>query len=1125
MRDLKHLLACLGLFFAVSLSSRVNASELVSQADLARGWIVSPLDASSALKIDALFEHEPSARLLFDSKRATRRMKSSGFSRLAHAHTVTLTEASRTEFQKRAASLGVKLRWEQDVELKSNGFSKQTGADPFEGLQWALSNRGGQFFSPVDYLQNEVIEGIAGEDVRIPFGPAPLKPIVVAVLDTGVDLDHSELTTQIYVPQSEAKRRECEVFTQYLACVQKVESESFEPDFTECNERFLKSENDFDQNGFILDCKGWDFGSDATEEGSPRVVDDYGHGTHIAGILAAKRNGRGMRGIGSEFIQILPVRVLKDASPTSPGAGKTREIPVGEAATQLASTVARGLIYAVDNGAQVVNLSLGWPFLQDGAGSSRDGAIRDAFRYARAQGVGIIAASGNDGTDYPILPCSYAEVLCVGSHGPDGRISSFSNYGSAVALFAPGDQILSTIRSADFGESFNELKGYDALSGTSMAAPYVAGAVAWCLASGHPLTECEARLMGAARTPQASPLGLWGAGGLLDLRAALVLTPRAVIVPQERGVRPVVWSGNLSEPVTVSVSLVNLWQATPGAVTLSADFAEFIPASVRDQITIDAAPLTLTSWDREQVHTYDFKVRMRSASAPSELAFEIKLAGAGFDQQSALKRIVRVEIQTRAGANSLSELGVPVETFQVEGNRVPLNQMGVRTVTPLDASGARDYAITEAAPTPGQAPLISIVRIEGGRAQFGIANRPHLVPITIPTGSFVLGFFRADVDGDKQEDYLLRYSYALPEGKVGRGSKWLKLPRPSDGAGATPVEVINYDQLDQAYLPVDHQWIRLPGGNLTPGWVGGGTIPVNERKIIDTTKPYLERKRTRINPIDPLSFYYLASDGLRTVKPPEGWSYAGPLPQSQNDKEQGTATALVVRGRGEELEFKVVRIRAGASTPVSEWVEGVPSLPRLSRYWSIASRTHRLEPGRTQTLVIESYDSGFGFDSIHERADGSWSSESVRRWASQAAGSTRAYLGILAAFSDQGVMREIYTLSKYDLVYRSQTGESRASLRRFSFLPGYQFDASFYPVRTEVEGKIRGAIALPPGAGVSKSLEILTPNREGVLIRPVAGRLLPMDGCKLPLDPVELETSSAFDLFCGNTIRRIHLKF
>lgn len=173
-------------------------------------------------------------------------------------------------------------------------------------------------------------------------------------------------------------------------------------------------------------------------DSSTNSNDDFGHGTHVAGIIGATvNNDEGIAGV-SWYNKILPVKVLN-----STGAGSTY-------------SVAQGIIWATDHGAKVINMSLGNYASAD--------FLHEAIQYAYNHDVVLVAASGNDNTSRPGYPAAYPEVFAVGATNNSRERASFSNYGDYIDVVAPGDSIASTYIGGQ----------YSSLSGTSMASPHVA---------------------------------------------------------------------------------------------------------------------------------------------------------------------------------------------------------------------------------------------------------------------------------------------------------------------------------------------------------------------------------------------------------------------------------------------------------------------------------------------------------------------------------------------------------------------------------------------------------------------------------------------------------------------------
>lgn len=226
--------------------------------------------------------------------------------------------------------------------------------------------------------------------------------VTIAVLDTGVDLDHPEYRDAL-LPGND----------------------------------FVDILNGAEE--FIGDY----LGADVVPE------DEVGHGTHVAGIIAGR--GKKMPTGVAPRCRILPVRVLAAMSKEG------RLVGAG-----LVENINNGVKWAIDQGADVINMSLG--VRHSGGGLPH----QEVIDYARRKGVTVVAASGNDGRQALYYPGAFPSVLAVGAADADGQVAEFSTFGDHVSLIAPGVDVYST--SLDDGYAFS--------TGTSHAAPFVAGAVA-----------------------------------------------------------------------------------------------------------------------------------------------------------------------------------------------------------------------------------------------------------------------------------------------------------------------------------------------------------------------------------------------------------------------------------------------------------------------------------------------------------------------------------------------------------------------------------------------------------------------------------------------------------------------
>ncbi|MGQ9477925.1 MAG: S8 family peptidase [Candidatus Bipolaricaulia bacterium] len=224
---------------------------------------------------------------------------------------------------------------------------------------------------------------------------------------------------------------------------------------------------------------GYDF-----VNGDPEPWDDNGHGTEVAGVLAAAEDGSGLVGVAPRA-ELYAVKVL------------------GGNAHGAISDVVKGLEWAVQHGMDVVNMSLGTP--ED----SR--ALREAVRAAFEAGLVLVAPAGNE-SGAVLFPAAYPEVIAVSATTKADRLAPFSNFGPEVDLAAPGEEIPTTY-----------LKGrYSLVSGTSFAAPHVAGTAALLISSGvrdnrevrARLEQSAEELVGLSREEQGF--------GLVDAAAAVL---------------------------------------------------------------------------------------------------------------------------------------------------------------------------------------------------------------------------------------------------------------------------------------------------------------------------------------------------------------------------------------------------------------------------------------------------------------------------------------------------------------------------------------------------------------------------------------------------------------------------
>lgn len=324
---------------------------------------------------------------------------------------------------------------------------------------------------PPDPLFGEQYPYLAAEQAPAAWDIEQGQPnIVVAVVDTGIDLRHPNLQPNVWV-----------------------------------NPREIPNNGiDDDGNGCIDDVNGCSFVSDSSpgcqNAANGYVNDDIGHGTFVAGVIAAAANNTGMVGVARN-VRVMAVKVLD-----CHGEGDS-------------VATARGILYAAHNGARVINLSLGG--LQDAQ------VVTDAINEAVREGVLVVAATGNGGTATVAFPARLPNVLAVGatSRSDPGQRAPFSNWGTGIGVVAVGQDIIGPIPPSRCNVFLPCLSAgaYASGDGTSFAAPQVSGLAALMLSLNPSLTPAQLTNLieeSATALPPGSTPG-WAGAGRINMLAAL----------------------------------------------------------------------------------------------------------------------------------------------------------------------------------------------------------------------------------------------------------------------------------------------------------------------------------------------------------------------------------------------------------------------------------------------------------------------------------------------------------------------------------------------------------------------------------------------------------------------------
>ncbi|MCI0411730.1 S8 family serine peptidase [bacterium] len=309
-------------------------------------------------------------------------------------------------------------------------------------------------------------------------------PVTIAVIDTGLDWNHKDISwSNLWNNHDEAPG----------------------------------NNRDDDRNGYVDDRIGWNF-----VEKNNRPWDHGGHGTFVTGVIAAAHNnGIGIAGV-SPNAQIMVLKALNSF-------GHTR-----------ASYIAEAIIYAANNGARVINLSLG--------GNNLTRTEQMAVDYAHSKGVVIVVAAGNEAIDISnYSPAGLNNVIAVAASDVKDSRAVYSNYGDGIDISAPGDDVLSLrarrtdllrdIRGVryEIGSSYvGKDKRYYRASGTSFAAPIVAGAASLLFSMNPKLSneDVERMLLHSAIDLDAPGKDQHTGYGVLNMKAALKADPKFFLIPE-----------------------------------------------------------------------------------------------------------------------------------------------------------------------------------------------------------------------------------------------------------------------------------------------------------------------------------------------------------------------------------------------------------------------------------------------------------------------------------------------------------------------------------------------------------------------------------------------------------------
>lgn len=993
--------------------------------------------------------------------------------------------------------------------------------DPLLKMQWHLDNQGQNQVVDLDPVRNYRVSGKVNEDIGIKkLKNSVLSPrqILVAVLDTGVDRNHPDMKNII-----RTKPSECAALAEYLTCVANGDQKT-------CDDKWMDPKNpeaDTDKNGYPMDCYGWSTMGPKNENtgiiGTPFFIDNIGHGTHVAGIVGAESgNAIGISGV-SPHIRILPVQVIDNKvneplkpmnAPSLDPSEVIREKQGYRLNQEISDRVARGFLYALNEGAEVISMSLGWPQVADSP------LLRKLIEEANRRGVIVVAAAGNDSTRALIRPCSYGSVICVGSLNPDGSLSHFSNYGSGVDIAAPGLSILSTYPEELRPIRFRSYLGYEYLSGTSQATPLVAGAVAELLSRGIAKNEIYAKLILSARPVQKptalfqvfasgvsetfkadqDPLEKYIFSGQLDVARAVDAPFRAVIQAVQRERPEILWNGTNSE-IPFDLELMNRGATVASKdVKISAQISQVREGAERPQVqslTMLSKPQTV--WAQNEVRKYRVVLKMNEkhiSEMPADLDLKVV---AEFSNGHKQVSIVEPEVSM-----PLSEISGQQKTvIKVEG--LPFSTWDWTPLESLDGAQRGDvYLLSE---QTGEGFRVATATVVKNKIQI---RGPVVIPNTrgrklvavmwgVTTGQGSVFGVIEEVDEESTEVHLFDMDLDL---KIR--------------------ERVIYDS-KTVRLPFQVRWLKVKENVYRPSWIGAGLLPNKPVSLRD-------RWENRNNPERPEQRLYWLDEKFKpqALTDVGGKRFLDFVPGPGDSRGEITALAVKSQGPSSQPDYiqDVVFVNFSEGRVVSQKENPEPlyrsllearrgGVFNLDAADPFSRGLFWFSEGKLSTQKITTWDSVTQkFENFDARA--------LRSHFDSALWTQAVYSG--------GQNAGAFTVTNSEVQYHDlKTGKAvRKSLDRYSFFSSSLQIMLAYPLVIQSENlktKYRPALYATENIDFERGVKLVVPifalgGDVVELVSPGTLNIKAGSGCKPFKTPIQLATGeTALDFFCERTIQ------
>lgn len=1037
-------------------------------------------------------------------------------------------------------------------------------------LMWALKNNGSPIAVDLDPLQSYRLQGVAGEDLHL-LPPVKGRKVKVAVVDTGVDITHPDLKKYIY--RNEAK---CQAYANLVACLdedkdaaakpaKKIKNQKDQankkddaaadaeakPKVLQCRDEFLTADDEI----YPADCFGWSvldagLGFEGSAQptpnniiGRPDFEDPAGHGTHVAGTILSV----------TENAELIPVQVI-GIGPNQPLKPYTVDLSPSEnirggfqSDTDLSERVARGIIYAITAGAEVINLSMGWP----GDPMQNSEIIREAILEAQKRNIIIVAAAGNDSTDAILRPCQYKNVICVAASRPDGAIASFSNFGMGVDIAAPGVEILSTVPMKFSSVRLPGFKGYDYLSGTSQATPYVSGVIAEMLSRGVPASEVYPRLILGARPIQdekpviKGPVNSAGTlvnantaykktilSGLIDMQRSMQLQPQALILPADKETQVIEWDRK-SADLSFQFKLKNYWKKLEGqsvSVQLRSTLvSEIEPAIISAQLIQGAGKV----WSTNEEKTVQVKLQIRDNKNPSlsriqrELSYQVYVI---IDGKTHRQFEVKAEVVTAISKNFVDQ---DMTTYELVGN-LPMGQQ----LTPIDKvydgnPTLREYFTVGKDEKDTAAFNIALVKLNKGRYEIQPSQKIKFDGDISQWRPYYK--IRMDIDGDGQSDYILGVMEYLNKDLGIRGPYRNHFFVFDSNMQLKKTYLFDDERMT---LPYDFYWMKI-GNSMRPAWVTKGP---EIKKKWDITDLWSVDNYKNVPTASDFRLFYLDEDFKLAHAPaiPDAMIADVIQPTSAQIK-AGVLPVLIAKNMGTETvpsyisQFSIGEMQNGQLVRQRDLVSSNSEMTYRNLIDTNAEKALSTDTGASEYKGVMWYRLD-----AHKRQRVSLLDLEQSKIFDKIVGSQReifdAALQVRGGFLSED-RAGVFLLTNSEIEFHDLMSNQVAtrSLNRYSFY-GDDFFVELHNPITIVDrlnpSKKVPALYTTEGSGLSFGLKLMVPvyTNKGLLAKVVTPARLSLKagpGCKALPTPLFLGGAAgyALDYYCGDQIKRILLKY